>query len=131
GSVNQFGEVQAIGGANEKIEGFFDICAAEGLTGDQGVLIPAANAQHLMLRPDVVAACEAGKFAIHAVETIDQGIEILTGVAAGEVDADGRYPDGSVNGRVQARLEAFARASRRFAKDGLDSAAHTSEPGNV
>jgi predicted ATP-dependent protease len=114
GSVNQYGQVQAIGGANEKIEGFFDICEARGLTGEQGVLIPAANVPHLMLRADVVAACKAGKFAIYSVETIDQGIEILTGVPAGAQAADGGYPDGTINARVAARLDAFAMAARRF-----------------
>ncbi|MDP5333643.1 MAG: AAA family ATPase, partial [Paracoccaceae bacterium] len=83
GSVNQAGQVQAIGGVNEKIEGFFDICAARGLTGDQGVLIPASNVPHLMLRADVVAAVAAGQFHVMPVRTIDEGIAILTGVAAG------------------------------------------------
>ena len=79
GSVNQNGRVQAIGGVNEKIEGFFDLCKARGLTGEQGVLIPSANVKHLMLRRDVVEAAEAGQFHIYAVDAIDQGIEILTG----------------------------------------------------
>jgi len=114
GSVNQFGEVQAIGGVNEKIEGFFDICAADGLTGEQGVLIPAANVQNLMLRPDVVEACDAGRFHVHAVETIDQGIEILTGVEAGSPGDDGAYPDGTINGRVARRLKDFADAALRL-----------------
>ena len=104
GSVNQYGQVQAIGGVNEKIEGFFDTCRAQGLTGDQGVLIPAANVKHLMLRHDVVSAVAAGQFQVYPVETIDQGIEILTGVAAGERDAQGAFPSGSVNQRVDARL---------------------------
>jgi lon-related putative ATP-dependent protease len=104
GSVNQYGQVQAIGGVNEKIEGFFDVCRAQGLTGEQGVLIPASNVKHLMLRPDVVAAVAAGQFQVYAVETIDQGIEILTGVPAGERDAQGEFPAGSVNQRVEARL---------------------------
>ena len=124
GSVNQFGQVQAIGGVNEKIEGFFDICAARGLTGDQGVLIPESNVKHLMLRQDVVEACANGKFAVHAVAEIDHGIEILTGVTAGARDADGRYPEGSVNARVEAALLDFAAARRQFAgKD--DSAEKT------
>ncbi|MCC7167137.1 MAG: AAA family ATPase [Rhodospirillales bacterium] len=108
GSVNQMGEVQAIGGVNEKIEGFFDVCKARGLTGDQGVLIPAANVRHLMLRPDVVEACRAGQFAIHPVASIDEGIAILTGIEAGEADAKGEYPLGSVNRRVANRLAALA-----------------------
>jgi lon-related putative ATP-dependent protease len=108
GSVNQYGQVQAIGGANEKIEGFFDICRAQGLTGEQGVLIPASNVKHLMLRHDVVAAVSAGQFHVYPVESIDQGIEILTGVAAGERNEQGEFPAGSVNQRVEARLSELA-----------------------
>jgi predicted ATP-dependent protease len=118
GSVNQWGDVQAIGGVNEKIEGFFDLCKERGLTDDpqhrHGVLIPAANVQHLMLREDVVEAVRAAKFRIHSVSTIDQGIEILTGVASGDRDADGRFPPGTVNGRVEARLRLFAERMQRF-----------------
>lgn len=109
GSVNQYGQVQAIGGVNEKVEGFFDICVARGLTGRQGVLIPAANVKHLMLRPDVVAACAEKRFHIHAVESIDQGIELLTGLPAGEPGADGAYPPGTVYRKVAARLAALGR----------------------
>ena len=116
GSVNQLGQAQAIGAVNEKIEGFFDICAARGLSGEQGVLIPAANVKHLMLRRDVVAAAEAGKFNIYAVENVDQAISILTGSPAGEVDAEGNYPEGSVNGRVAARLAELTRIRESFAK---------------
>ena len=112
GSVNQHGVVQAIGGVNEKIEGFFDICAARGLTGTQGVLIPAANAQHLMLRDDVVAACAAGRFAIYPVRSIDAGISLLTGVDAGARGADGIYPAGSINRLVEDRLKQFVAARR-------------------
>jgi lon-related putative ATP-dependent protease len=108
GSVNQRGEVQAIGGVNEKIEGFFDTCRAQGLTGEQGVLIPASNVKHLMLRQDVVAAVAAGQFLVYAVETIDQGIELLTGVPAGERSDMGEFPAGSVNQRVESRLIALA-----------------------
>ena len=104
GSVNQFGQSQAIGAVNEKIEGFFDICAARELTGEQGVLIPAANIKHLMLRWDVVKAVEAGKFHIYAFENVDQALTILTGIPAGDVDAHGFYPPDSVNGKVAARL---------------------------
>jgi lon-related putative ATP-dependent protease len=114
GSVNQLGHVQAIGGVNEKIEGFFDICEARGLTGEQGVLIPQANVQHLMLREDVVEAARAGKFHIYPVATIDQGIEILTGVQAGARGVDGRFPAESVNGRVEARLRTFADTTKSF-----------------
>jgi predicted ATP-dependent protease len=117
GSVNQFGEVQAIGGVNEKIEGFFDICAQRGLTGGQGVLIPLANVKHLMLREDVVEACAQGRFSVTPIATIDQGIEILTGVAAGARDDAGLFPPDSVNGRVEARLRAFAASRRRFGTD--------------
>ena len=112
GSVNQHGEVQAIGGVNEKIEGFFDLCARRGLTGEQGVLIPKSNVPHLMLRKDVVAAAEAGRFRVFPVETIDEGIELLTGLPAGERGRDGRFPETSVNARVEARLSAFAKAAR-------------------
>ncbi len=115
--MNQVGEVHAIGGVNEKIEGFFDVCNLKGLTGSQGVLIPAANVQHLMLREDVVEACADGKFAISPVATIDQGIELLTGVAAGDLQTDGSYPSGSINARVEARLRDFAERARGFSKD--------------
>jgi lon-related putative ATP-dependent protease len=114
GSVNQRGQVQAIGGVNEKIEGFFDLCQARGLTGEQGVLIPAANVRHLMLRADVVAAVAAGKFHVYPVTTIDEGIEILTGFVAGEADRNENYPEDSLNGRVVARLIALAEKQRAF-----------------
>ena len=118
GSVNQWGEVQAIGGVNHKIEGFFDVCKARGLSGKQGVLIPQSNVQHLMLREDIVAACEAGQFKIFSVDTIDRGIEILTGVAAGARGEDGAYPADSINGRVEARLRLYAERARNFGKAG-------------
>ena len=114
GSVNQYGQVQAIGGANEKIEGFFDLCRARGLTGAQGVLIPSANVKHLMLRHDVVDAVAAGQFQIYAIDTIDQGIEVLTGMAAGERDAEGHYPAGSINERVERRLAELAQKQKEF-----------------
>jgi predicted ATP-dependent protease len=114
GSVNQLGEIQAIGGVNEKIEGFFDVCAGRGLSGRQGVLIPYANRVHLMLREDVIDAVRAGRFAVHAVRTIDEGIEILTGVAAGERGEDGRFPPDSINARVEAKLLEFAEDRRRY-----------------
>jgi predicted ATP-dependent protease len=127
GSVNQWGEVQAIGGVNEKIEGFFDVCKAKGLSGEQGVLVPRSNVQHLMLREDVVEAAAAGKFAIHGVSSIDHGIELLTGVAAGARGADGNFPAGSVNARVEARLRAFAERARGFSKgSGADGSSTTS-----
>jgi predicted ATP-dependent protease len=114
GSVNQHGVVQAIGGVNDKIEGYFDICVARGLSGHQGVMIPASNAQHLMLRADVIEACAAGKFAIFPIETIDQGIALLTGHPVGERGADGKYPEGSLNRSVVDRLEQFARARKEL-----------------
>jgi lon-related putative ATP-dependent protease len=116
GSVNQHGQVQAIGGVNEKIEGFFDICQVRGLTGTQGVLIPQANVQHLMLRRDVVEACSTGRFAVYPIATVDEGIAILTGVDAGARGADGFYPAGSINRRVEDRLRAFANVRRSFEK---------------
>jgi lon-related putative ATP-dependent protease len=114
GSVNQHGRIQAIGGVNEKIEGFYDICEARGLTGDQGVLIPASNMKHLMLRRDIVEAVEENRFHIYAVETVDQGIEILTGKPAGEPDEEGEYPEDSVNGRVLNRLQMMAERLQEF-----------------
>jgi len=115
GSVNQLGQVQAIGGVNEKIEGFYDICAARGLTGDQGVLIPAANVEHLMLRQDVIDAARDGTFHIYPVSTIDQGIELLSGIPAGEIDPDGNWEEGTLNGRVAARLAEWTQAARNHA----------------
>ncbi len=114
GSVNQYGEVQAIGGVNEKIEGFFDLCAARGLTGRQGVLIPASNVKHLMLHRRVVEAAEQQKFRIFPVSTIDEGMEILTGLPAGVRDSEGRFPEGSMNARVEARLIELADKRRAF-----------------
>ncbi len=118
GSVNQRGEVQAIGGANEKIEGFFDLCAARGLSGEQGVLIPATNVKHLMLHSRVVDAVKDGKFHIYPVETIDRGIEILTGVAAGARGPDGRFPEDTINHKVEARLIELAETRRAFGRAG-------------
>jgi len=114
GSVNQHGEIQAIGGVNEKIEGFFDVCRARGLTGDQGVLIPATNVKHLMLRRDVVEACAQGKFNVYPVRTVDEGIELLTGVPAGERDDQGLFPDNTINQRVEVKLLVFAEQARAF-----------------
>ncbi len=114
GSVNQHGQVQAIGGVNEKIEGFFDICQARGLTGDQGVLIPKANIKHLMLSQEVIEAVERDQFHVYAIETVEQGIEILTGLPAGEMDDEGQYPEGSINRLVIDRLEAMTETQRAF-----------------
>jgi lon-related putative ATP-dependent protease len=104
GSVNQHGQVQPIGSVNEKIEGFFGVCKARRLTGSQGVIIPTANMNHLMLRNEVVDAVAAGQFHVYAVESIDQAAALLSGLPAGEEDADGNFPEGSVNFRVAARL---------------------------
>jgi lon-related putative ATP-dependent protease len=104
GSVNQLGQVQPIGGVNEKIEGFFDVCRTRGLTGEQGVLIPASNVKHLMLREDVVDAARSGQFHIWPMETVDQALSLLTGLPVGQPDANGRYPAGTVNERISERL---------------------------
>ncbi|MFH1754930.1 MAG: Lon protease family protein, partial [Candidatus Latescibacterota bacterium] len=114
GSVNQKGEIQPIGGVNEKIEGFFDICSAKGLTGRQGVVIPALNKDDLMLRKDVVDAVAAGKFHIYAIKTIDQGVELLTGKKAGDRLADGTYKEGSINALVDDKLHAYADSLRDY-----------------
>jgi lon-related putative ATP-dependent protease len=114
GSVNQFGEIQPIGGVNEKIEGFFDICMRRDKNGFYGVIIPEANIKHLMLKTEVLEAVEKENFAIYAVKTINEGIEILTGVEAGEADENGIYPSSSVNGMVMARLEEFSKNAKDF-----------------
>lgn len=118
GSVNQQGDIQPIGGVNEKIEGFFEICAARGLTGTQGVIIPASNVQHLMLREEVVVACAAGRFAVHAVTHVDEAAALLTGRPAGARGAGGAYPTGSLNARVEATLHRFASVARRHIRRG-------------
>ncbi|MBU1050500.1 AAA family ATPase [Candidatus Bipolaricaulota bacterium] len=123
GSVNQNGDVQPIGGVNYKIEGFFRVCKAKGLTGDQGVLIPAANIDNLMLHREVVAAVKAGQFHIYPVATIEEGIELLTGVPAGAVDGDGAYPADTVFGQVTARLVAIEAALKAATKSEDDSSA--------
>ncbi len=117
GSVNQKGEVQPIGGVNEKIEGFFDICKAKGLTGRQGVIIPCQNMRNLMLREEVVDAVRQGQFHIYAVRTVDEGIEILAGVAPGEKAADGSYPEGTVNYLIDQRLSELAEGLRGFYRE--------------
>jgi len=115
GSVNQHGQVQAIGGVNEKIEGFFTLCNIVGLTGRQGVMIPRANVKNLMLNGDVVAACRDGRFHVWAVSTIDEGLELLTGTPAGEF-VDGQWSEGSVNARVDQRLTTMVETLMAFAK---------------
>jgi predicted ATP-dependent protease len=116
GSVNQKGEVQAIGGVNEKIEGFFAVCQAKGLTGKQGVIIPESNMSNLMLKEAVVDAVRDGKFQIWPVKSIDEGIEILTGVKAGARQEAGGFPEDSVNGRVDQRLGELAERLASFGK---------------
>ena len=117
GSVNQKGEVQAIGGINEKIEGFFEVCRSRGLTGQQGVLMPASNVQNLMLKEEVVEAVKEGKFHIYSARTIDEGIEILTGVRAGKKLSDGTFEEGTVNERVDRRLRDMVEKLKEFSAD--------------
>ena len=114
GSINQHGDVQPIGGVNEKIEGFFDVCAARGLTGRQGVIIPRSNVPHLMLRRDVVDSVAAGQFHVHAISAVDEGIELLTGMPAGAQGPDGAYPADAFHGRVAAQLYELAERRREF-----------------
>jgi predicted ATP-dependent protease len=114
GSVNQKGEVQAIGGVNQKIEGFYDCCRTKGLTGKQGVMIPESNVKDLMLRKDVLKDVGTGKFHIYPVRTIDQGIEILTGKKAGERKADGTYPKGTLNHQVDTKFRELAEGLKNF-----------------
>ena len=125
GSINQMGEVQPIGGVNEKIEGFFDLCKARGLTGKQGAIIPRQNVKTLMLRDDVVAAVAAGQFYIHAVSHVDEAMDILTGIPSGNRGSEGQFEDGTVKGNVEARLLDFASALRDFSKsdDTIDDGA--------
>ncbi len=118
GAVDQYGEIQPVGGVSRKIEGFFDICKGRGLTGDQGVIIPRRNVANLVLRDDVVEAVEAGKFHIYAVDHVDQGIELLTGVPAGERRPDGTWPEGTVNYLVDKKLREYATRMKEFGKTG-------------
>jgi predicted ATP-dependent protease len=118
GSVDQLGNVQAVGGVTEKVEGFFEVCRARGLRGDEGVLVPASNVPHLVLREEVLTAIEQGQFHVHAVETVDEGLELLSGVPAGASDAAGAFPPGSFNGRVATRLGELAASARAFAAGG-------------
>ena len=126
GSVNQFGEVQVIGGVNEKIEGFFDLCRARGLDGSHGVIIPAASVRHLMLREEIVAAAAAGQFHLHAVTTVDEAMAVLTGVEPGEPDAKGVIPKGTLNHRIAAVLAEMtaARHANSDAEGALASRQH-------
>lgn len=118
GSLNQLGEIQPVGGVNEKIEGFFDVCRVQGLTGTQGVIIPARNVEDLALREDVVQAVAEGKFHIYAIHTVEEGIALLTGLPAGRLP-DGSFAPGSVFARADLRLREFAETARRYAGEGL------------
>jgi lon-related putative ATP-dependent protease len=117
GSVNQHGEIQAVGGVTSKIEGFFAVCKAKGLTGEQGVIIPASNVPNLMLEEEVIDAVRAGQFHIWAVRSIDEGIELLTGIPAGQRDSERQYPEGTVHRLVEDRLRAYAERLRAFTTD--------------
>jgi predicted ATP-dependent protease len=114
GSVNQNGEIQAIGGINRKIEGFYDVCRTKGLTGDQGVLMPTSNLRNLMLRADVIKAVEEKKFHVYAVQSIDEGIEVLTDVAAGTRNVNGKFPEGSINALVEQTLMHYAERQQQI-----------------
>lgn len=127
GSVNQYGEVQAVGGVNQKVEGFFDVCRAKGLTGQQGVILPRSNVVHLNLREDVVEAIEAGQFHIYAAERIDDVVELLTGMPIGEPDSHGAFPQGTLGERVQARLRELASRLQALGREGSDDAAKRRE----
>jgi predicted ATP-dependent protease len=118
GSVDQRGNVQAIGGVNEKIEGFFEACAARGLTGAEGVIIPTANVRHLMLSARVRRAIQTGRFSLYAVPSVDEAVELLTGLPAGAPGADGEYPSGTVNGAVRSALAQYVEAAKRVAAPG-------------
>ena len=117
GSINQFGEIQPIGGVNEKIEGFFDVCKHRGLTGKQGVIIPRTNVKDLMLREDILTAVDEGMFTIYAIDHVDDGIEILTGIKAGKEGKDGKYPKGTINYMVQQKLDEYYKYYVKYAKE--------------
>jgi lon-related putative ATP-dependent protease len=131
GSVDQNGQIQPIGGVNQKIQGFFDLCKAKGLTGDQGVMIPVQNVKNLMLRKDVVDAVAGGKFHIYAVSSIDEGIEILTGVPAGERTNDHAYSKGTINYLVENRLKAFAEGLKKFGEGEKSSQPKRAKKANI
>ena len=130
GSVNQLGEVQAIGGANEKIEGFYAVCKARGLTGDQGVMIPKDNIRNLMLKPEVVSAIREERFHLYAVATIEQGIELLTGLVAGKLRKDGTYRDGTMFRKVTDALESMTNRAMEVNRGGRDAVAPTTVSAN-
>ncbi|RME45745.1 MAG: ATP-dependent protease, partial [Chloroflexi bacterium] len=116
--VDQRGRIQPVGGVTEKVEGFFDVCREKGLTGRQGVIIPAGNVRHLTLRDDVVDAIREGKFHIYAIETVDEGLELLTGRPAGERGPDGTFPEGTIHRAVVDRLTEWAETLREFGPGG-------------
>jgi lon-related putative ATP-dependent protease len=116
GSINQHGQVQAIGGVNEKIEGFFDICNKRGLTGQQGVIIPADNIKHLMLRDDIVEAARNDQINIYPIRTVDEALELLTGMPAGARDEQGNFPEGSLNAIIEAKLVEMANIKHTFSE---------------
>jgi predicted ATP-dependent protease len=113
GSIDQHGRVQAVGGVNEKIEGFFDICQARGGAKGHGVLLPATNVEHLMLKREVREAIAAGDFHVYAIEHLDEALELLTGMTPGERDEEGHYPAESINARVVEQLEVFHQAVKK------------------
>lgn len=117
GAVDQYGHVMTIGGVNEKIAGYFDVCRARGLTGSQGVIIPKANVKHLMLEEDIIAAVRDGQFAIYPVASVDEGLALLMGEPVGVADSEGKFPPDTVHGRVARRLEGFARSENSLDSD--------------
>jgi predicted ATP-dependent protease len=114
GSVNQKGEVQAIGGVNEKVEGFYEVCKARGFTGEQGAMVPESNVQNLMLKEEIVEAVKAGRFHLYSVKTIDEGIEVLTGIKADKRKQDGTFDENTVNYWVDKRLREMAERLKEF-----------------
>ncbi len=129
GSMNQKGEVQPIGGVNEKIEGFFEVCKAKGLTGRQGVIIPRRNVRNLMLKKEVVEAVRDGKFAVYPIDMVDEGLEILTGVPVGERGPDGEFPEGTINHLAEKRLLSLSRTFKEFSRPAVQKKAAAKEPG--
>jgi predicted ATP-dependent protease len=119
GSINQHGQMQAIGGVCQKIEGFFDICKARGLNGQHGVIIPTSNTKDLMLKQEVIEDAEAGLFHVHAVEHVEQAMELLTGLPAGVADEDGLFPEGSINYLIQLRLAEWISLRLQYASNAL------------
>ena len=117
GSVDQFGNIQAIGGVNQKIEGFFDICVAKGFTGKQGVMIPASNVQHLMIRKDILEVVRAGHFNVWPIKTVEQGIELLTGTPAGKRLKNGKFQNGTLFNAIDNRLTEYHRESLKFRQE--------------